>query len=137
MAIFVLKDAHVSIATEDLSDHVRQISFPYEAEEVDSTVMGPDGAREFLAGLLTGSATIEFAQDFDASEVDATLFPLVGAAPFAVVIRPTSAVKSATNPEFQWNAILTNYPILDGNVGDLATSGITLRLTGKITRDAT
>ncbi len=134
MAIFVLKNAHVMINSEDLSDHVRQLGFPYEAEEVDSTVMGPDGAREFLAGLTSGTLNVEFAQDFAAGEVDATMFPLVGAAPFPVVIRPDAGAVGAANPEFTYNAILTSYPILDGNVGDLATSNVTIRITGQVGR---
>ncbi len=137
MSIFVLKDAFVDIADTDLSDHVRSVSFPVEADEVDSTVMGTSGAREFLAGLTSGTLTVEFAQNFDASKVDATLFPLLGAAAFAVKLRPTSGVASATNPEYQYNAILTSYSPLDGSVGDLATSPVNIRITGQITRATT
>lgn len=135
MAVFVLKDVYCAINHVDLSDHVQQVSLPYEAEELDGTTMIPEGAREFMAGLVSGNATVQFAQDFETGEVDETLFPLVGAPPFPVVMRPVATAANDFNPEFSWNAILTSYPIIDGSRGDLATASVTLRLTGRISRD--
>jgi len=133
MGKFVLNDAYVSINGVDLSDHVRSVTLNYSAAEIDVTCMG-DGSINRIAGLKDWSAEIEFAQDFAASEVDATLFSLVGAASFPVAIRPTSAAVSATNPEFQGNAILTSYPPISGAVGELATTTITLMGDGDLTR---
>jgi hypothetical protein len=84
------------------------------------------------AGLGDDSYTIEFNQDFAAAEVDATMFPLLGAAPFAVTARATSAAKSATNPSYEGNAILTDYNPLDGAVGDELVTSITLPVDGII-----
>ena len=133
MAIFVYTDAVVTINAVDLSDHVKSATVNYEAEMLDDTVMC-DTTRSNIAGLLNWSMEVEFLQDFAASEVDATLFPLIGAAAFAVAIRGTSAAVSATNPEFQGNAVLETYPPLSGTVGDLETASCTLRSAGTLTR---
>lgn len=133
MAAFVLTDASVTVNAVDLSDHVKSVRITYEAEEVEDTNMG-DTSREYLAGLLGWSVEVEFAQDFAAAKVDATLFPLVGAAPFAISILPTSDGVSATNPNYNGNAILTSYPPLDNSMGELATSRVTLRGTGTLSR---
>lgn len=136
MATFVLKDAVVSINAVDLSDHVRSVSITYEADQVDDTNMG-DTTKQRLAGLLEWSVEIEFAQDFAAGEVDATLFPLVGAAPFEIKIRPTSGAIAATNPEYVGNAVLPSYTPIDGSVGDLATTSVEFVSSGTLTRDTT
>ena len=133
MAEFVAKDYFLSVNGVDLSDHVQSFSIPYAADAVESTAMGDDD-REYLPGLRNWSASLTMRNDFAASQVDATLFPLVGAAAFAVIFRPTSAAASATNPEYTGNAILTNYDPFNASVGDLATTAPTLQGTGALSR---
>lgn len=133
MAKFVLTDVFVSINSVDLSDHVKSITLDYGAAIQDKTAMS-ETTMSKLAGLKDWSASIEFHQDFAASEVDATLFSLVGAAAFAVIIRPTSSAVSSTNPNFTGNALLESYPPLSGNVGDVAATSITLQGDGDLTR---
>ena len=134
MATLVFKDAYVSINSVDLSDHVRKVTINYTAEEQDDTNMG-DTAKGRKAGLLDWKASVEFAQDFAGSSVDATCFPLVGAAAFAVVIRPVKGtVVGPTNPNYGGNAIMTEYTPMDGAVGTLATAPITLLGDGVLNR---
>lgn len=133
MAEFVLKDAHVTINSVDLSDHVRQVTIQHGADLPDRTAMGDDSRRR-LPGLKDWSATVEFNQDFDASKVDATLNGLVGAASFAVAFRPTSGATSATNPQYSGSALLESYPILSGAIGDAAVVSITLQGDGDLAR---
>lgn len=125
MADFVFKDALVVINSVDLSDHVASVSLDYNAETPDNTAMG-DTTRSFIPGLLVKGMSVEFHQDFAASNVDATIFPLVGAAAFPVRVRAskTGAI-SATNPEYQGNMIVENYPIFGGSVGDHARTTVT------------
>lgn len=117
----------------DLSDHVRDVNLQYGAEGVDDTVMGND-TRSVIAGLKEWSLEVEFAQDYDASKVDATLFPLVGAVAFEVTVRNKSGAVSATNPNFYGNVILESYPPLAGEVGGLATTRAVFRPAGDLTR---
>lgn len=137
MAKYVLVDAFVSINAVDLSDHVKSLTITGEADEIDTTAMGTTGSREFLAGLKTWSAQIEFQQDHAAGEVDATLFPLWDAGTvFACIFRPDSAAQAADNPEFTGNAILTSYNPIAGSVGEYSQVTVPLRGTGALARDA-
>ena len=119
MANIVLKDAYVMINAVDLSDHVKSVTLNYKAELLDDTAMG-DSGRSRIAGLLDWDADIEFYQDYAASNVDATLFPLAGAAAFAVKIQGVSGTISATNPQYQGNGVLESYQPVGGSVGDNA-----------------
>jgi len=132
MAQFVLTDASVTLNSVDLSDHVKSVTINYSADMQEDTAMGDD-THTMLGGLKNWSVDLEFNQDFAASEVDATLFPLVGST-FAVSILPTSASVSATNPNFNGTGILESYPPLGGSVGDLATTSITINAAGTLAR---
>jgi hypothetical protein len=132
MAKFVLTDASVTIGGNDISDHVQSVTINYAAEVQDCTAMG-DSSRNRLGGLKDWSAEIELQQDFAASNVDSIMFPLVGTS-VTVAIRPTSASVSATNPNYNGNAILESYPPLGNGVGDLSTSSISLQGNGDLSR---
>lgn len=134
MAEFVLKNAYTLINSVDLSDHVRSVEITYSAEQQDQTAM-TDSGRERLPGLKDFNASIEFNQDYAASEVDATLFPLIGATAFPVEFRHTStAVRSATNPGFTGSMTLESYPPISGAIGDIATASASLLGFGVLTR---
>lgn len=133
MAVVVLTNAVVTINGVTLSDHVRKVTVNINSEEKDFTAMGATGKAR-RAGLRDDSYTVEFNQDYAGGSVDATLFPLVGAAPFAVTARATTAAKSATNPSYEGNAILTKYNPLDGQVGDELVTEIELPVDGVISR---
>ena len=133
MADFVFTNGKVTINSVDLSDHVRSVTINYEAEIVDDTNMGDTG-RNKLPGLTNWTADVEFAQDYASAKVDATLFSLVGAAAFAISVLPVNTTVSATNPNFNGNALLASYPPLTGSVGALATASIRLEGTGTLTR---
>lgn len=132
MAEFVYTNAFVSVGGVDLSGHVRQATISYSAEMQDKTAMG-DLTRTRLGGLKDWSLELNFNQDFAASNVDATLFPLVGTS-VAVIIRPDVAAVSAINPNFTGNAILESYAPLGGNVGDMAETPVSFQADGTLTR---
>lgn len=120
MPQIVYTDAFVHINGVDLSNRVRQVTLTYEAEMLDNTAMGTSGTRSMIPGLKNWTLSVEFYQDFAAGSVDATLFPLIGAAAFPIRVRPVNASAiSATNPEYQGNAVLESYPPLTGEVGAL------------------
>ena len=137
MAKIVLKDASVVINTVDLSDHVKSVTIKYSAEILEDTAMG-DNSKGRVTGLKDWSADVEFYQDYAAASVDATLFPLVGAASFAVHIKPTSGAISATNPDYTGNAVIEgDYSPIAGEVGSLMTTSVTFAGDGDLTRDVT
>lgn len=132
----MFKNGYLMVNSVDLSDHVRSISLSYSAAEVEDNNMG-DSTQQRLAGLKDWSLSVEFSQDFASGKVDATLFDLVGAAPFAVHVKPVNDTIAVTNPDFTGNVILTEYPVLDGAAGDLATTSVSFVAAGDLTRDTT
>ena len=133
MPAFVLKNAYVLINAVNLSDHVKSVTINYAAEILEKTAMSAN-SKQRIAGLKDWSVDVELNQDFAAASVDATLFPLVGAAAFAIEIRPDAGVVSATNPKYTGNALLESYTPITGSVGELATTSITLPGDGDLAR---
>ena len=125
MAKFVFKDADVNVNAIDLSDHVESVTINYSGATPESTAMG-DGTENRLPGLLDWSIEVNFRQDFAASKVDATLFSLIGAAAFVIIILPvkTGGI-SATNPSFTGTCLLQTYSPIGGSVGDVAAAPAT------------
>lgn len=132
MATFVATDYSVVINSVDLSDHVKQVTLDYSAEEQDDTVMG-DSTRSAKGGLKQWGGTVEFVQDFAANEVDATLWSLVGSTT-TITLKPTSSAVSATNPSFSGTALITAYGPMSSSVGDLAQVTLSFTSAGDITR---
>ena len=87
-----------------------------------------------LVGHSQGSLVSE--KDFDAGEVEATIFPLVGTQT-TVTVQPTSGANAVTNPLYTLtNCFLSSHtPIAAGDVG--STSPITLTFTGGTLTKAT
>lgn len=125
MADFVLKDAFILINAVNLSDHGVNVTLNYDADTVDNSAFA-DTSHSFLAGLTVKKCSIDFLSDEAASKVAQTIFPLVGAAAFAVEIRPTSGARSTTNPGYTFNAIVESFQPLGGGVGEMAKSPLTL-----------
>lgn len=133
MAIFVLKNASVTINSVDLSDYVTSVTLNYEIEAVESTAMG--GNRSYIGGLQNNSISVALNQDFAATKTEATIFPLVGTQT-TVVIKAEDAAKSATNPEYTVTGtyLAASQPV-QGAVGELAA--MTLEFTGGTLAKAT
>jgi len=132
MATFVFTDASVTINSVDLSDHVRSVTLDITAEEQDDTAMGAT-FRSRKGGLRDGSISLEFNSDFAASEIDATIFPIL-ATNVAFVVKPTSSAVSSTNPSYSGNCLVTQHVPVGNAVGDLATTSVTWPTSGTITR---
>jgi hypothetical protein len=132
MTTLVLVDASVDLNSVDLSDHVKSVTLNYSADMVEDTNMADD-THLMKGGLKVWSVDLEFAQDYAASEVDATLFPLVGTE-FPVIIKPTSGATSATNPAYTGTGILESYNPVSGAVGELAAATVTIQAAGTLSR---
>jgi hypothetical protein len=75
-------------------------------------------------------------QDFGASSVDATLYPLFGSNA-TVVIKPTSSAIGTTNPAYTAVCLVTQYSPFASSVGDIATLSVTWPTSGTVTRGTT
>lgn len=124
MAVLVLKDASITINSVALSDHATSVTVNYEIDSVEVTAMG-SGGHAFTGGLQNLSVEVMLNQDFAASNVEATVYPLVGTVT-TLVIKPTSSAVGATNPSYTIaNAYLAAHTPVAGAVGELSTTSLT------------
>src|SRR3990172_1785634 len=109
MAIYNLRDASVVYNSVDISNHVRSVRVVMNAEDLDATAMGAL-SRAHVPGLRDDRVELELFQDHAAGNVDATFSALLGnSAGATLVVKPTSAAVSATNPSFTVTAVVLDY----------------------------
>jgi predicted secreted protein len=132
VAKFVATDYKITINGTNLSTSLASVELPIEIEEQDTTAFGSEW-RTRIAGLKSGSITLEFHQDFGVGAIDNLLWPLLGTNG-TVVVSPTSATVSATNPSFTGQFLVTQYSPFASTVGDLATLSVSWPLNGALTR---
>ena len=126
MAQIVLTDASITINSVDLSSRTNQVTINYEKEAVESTAFG-DSGRKYVAGLQNVTVDVELQQDFAASNVEATVFPLVGTST-TIVVKPTSSAVSSTNPSYTIaSTYLAAHTPVNGAVGELATTSLSFQ----------
>lgn len=131
MAKFVLTNPLIEVGGTDLSDHIASVTVNESYADVATTAFG-DSAVTRIAGLGDHSVSLDFHEDFAATEVHATIAPLVGATT-TVSVKPVNETTSATNPAFSFTALVTEWPLLSGAVGDLASASVTWPVSGDIT----
>jgi hypothetical protein len=121
MAIFVLTDALVIVNGVTLSDHASSVTVEDTRDSVDVTAFGAT-SKAIAKGLGDAKITVQFFQDFAAAKIHATLSPLISSTtPITVEVRATSAARSATNPAAVLSALMMNYNMLSGGIGDAST----------------
>ena len=131
MAKFVLTNPLIEVGGVDLSDHVASVTVTESYAEVATTAFG-DAAVTRLAGLGDHSVSLDFHEDFAATEVHATIAPLIGGTA-TVGVKPVNETTSSTNPNFTMTVLVTEWPLLNGAVGDLASASVTWPVSGAIT----
>lgn len=129
MARFVATDYNITINGDDFSDSIAACTMDVTSEEQDVTAFGGSGYRSRIGGLKDASVSLDFHQDFGAAAIDASLFPLLGAAA-TVVVKPTSGSVSATNPSYTGVFLVSQYTPFASTVGDLATLSVSWNLAG-------
>ena len=132
MAKFSATDYKITVNGTNLSTSLNSVELALESDDLETTAFGTT-FRERIGGLKSGSVTLQFMQDFAASSVDATLFPLYNTLA-TVVIVPTSSTVSATNPSYTAVCLVNSYSPFASSVGDIATFSITLPTSGTVTR---
>jgi hypothetical protein len=132
MAKFAATDFKITVAGVNLSTSLNSVELALESNDLETTSFGGT-FRERIGGLKTGSVTLQFMQDFAASSVDATLFPLFNTLA-TVVIVPTSGTVSATNPSYTAVCLVNSYSPHASSVGDIATFSVTWPTSGTVVR---
>jgi hypothetical protein len=112
MAVFLSNGVVVTLNSVDLSDHVTSATINRTFEELEITAMGDD-SRRYARGLETSTVTLDFLNDTAAGEVLATLQQAFGTT-VPLTLKQTSAVISATNPEYQTTILVNNTTDING-----------------------
>jgi hypothetical protein len=128
----VLTDAKVTINGVNLSDHIASVSLSMSTDVIETSAFNSTAAKTRVAGLQDNSVTLEFHQDFATSNVEATIYPLLGSTT-TIAVSPTSTV-SATSPSYSFTALVSEWTPLNGGVGELATASVTWPISGAITK---
>lgn len=134
MSKFVMTSPVVVVGGSTVTSSCASATISMEVDDVETTNFGSGGNRTRIGGLKDGSVDFEFHQSFAAGGIDALLFPLLGATA-AVTIRPGgTATVSATNPQYSFDVLVSQYNPMDSAVGDLATVSVSFPITGAVTR---
>jgi len=132
MAKLVLTNPSISIAGTDLSSSITSVTLDTKYDIIETTTFGSQ-AKTRVAGLADNSISIEWLQDFAASSVEATIFPLLGTAA-SIVIKPVASTVTTTNPSYTVSALVSEWQPLKGGIGTLATATIQWPVSGAITK---
>lgn len=134
MAKIVATNVVVKIGGVDLSQYVSNVSLSSSADAIEVTSFSSAGARERVSGLKDNSVTIDFMQDYAASAVEATVYPLIGSTAISFEILPNGTAVSSTNPKYTGSLIVVDWTPVAGAVGELLTASVTWPITGAITK---
>lgn len=132
MAVIALLDAKCVINAVNLSDHITKVTLKTSAADLDTTAMGLT-FQSRIGGLKQWDASVEFNQDFAASSVDATIWPLLGTV-VTFTAKATSGANSATNPEYQGSVLIQDFTPIDGQTGALAKMTVSWPGSGTLVR---
>ena len=125
----------VTLNSVDLSDQVTAVTINQTFDELEITSMG-NTSHVFTKGLESSTVTLDFINSYASAEVAATLQAAYGTT-VPLIVKPTSAVVSATNPEYQTTILVNNLTPVSGSVGDLSTQSITFTCNSPIVVDTT
>ena len=125
----------VTLNSVDVSDQVTAATINQAFDELETTTMGAT-SHTFVKGLESSTVTLDFLNSYAAAEVATTLQSAYGTT-VPLIIKPTSAVVSATNPEYQTTILVNNLTPVSGAVGDLSTQSITFTCNSVIVVDTT
>jgi hypothetical protein len=141
MAIYLNNNVGVKLATNaapttpsiDISSLVTSAVINQIVDELEVTAMG-DSAHRYVAGLQSGTFTIDFINDWATSQVMQTLNTAFGKTLSVSVITVKGTAVSAENPSYQFSILVNNLtPIGTAGVAEVATSSVTFTLNSALT----
>ena len=141
MAIYLNNNVGVKLATNaakttpsvDISSYVTGVTINQVVDELEVTAMG-DTSHKFVAGLQSGTFTIDFLNDWAASQVMQTLNDAFGQTLSVSCITVKGTAVSAANPSYQFSILVNNLtPVGTAGVGDVASSSVTFTMNSALT----
>jgi hypothetical protein len=141
MAIYLNNNVGVKLATAaakttpsiDISAYVTNAVINQVADELEVTAMG-DTAHKFVAGLQSGTLTLDFINDWASAQVMQTLNDCFGQTISVSMITVKGTAVSAANPSYQFSILVNNLtPLGQGGVAEIATSSVTFTINSAVT----
>ena len=132
MPKLVLTNPRVTLDGFDVSDHCVTIAFGTVYDLVEVTQMG-DIAKKMVAGLEENTLSLELQQDFGAAQLESVIYPNRGLR-VGCTVRPVNGPVSATNPQYSFQVLISEWTPLSGSVGSLATVTVDWPIYGEITK---
>lgn len=129
-------DADFSLNSVAIEDELNSIDLEVQQDLQEVTAFA-DAAQVFVRGKYGFTEQVAGSYDGAASQGDATIFAMVGAAAaVATLYQPSGAGPATDDPEYQGSVWLESYRI-SSRVNAPVTYQATLRGTGALTRDVT
>lgn len=141
MAKIVLTNAYILLGdTYDISSYVTNLSLSTTHDIIETTQFG-DIYKTRIAGLGDNQASFEFLQDFSSTIVNPgglenVIYPLIGTA-INCKIRPINTTVSASNPQYSFSLLISEWQPLSASVGELSTASVSWPISGAITKTTT
>jgi hypothetical protein len=128
MAIVYQGSGKMLIGATNISLNCSQISLDAGFDSLEATVMGATG-HKFVAGLQSVSVSATVLLEYGPTAVEKTIYDALGDGDTTIVISPTSAAVSASNPTYTIsNAMISTAMVVNSQTGALDT--MTLTATG-------
>ena len=141
MAIYLNNNVGVKLATLaaptvpsiDISSYVSAITLTQTVDEIEVTSMG-DSSHKFAAGLQAATLTIDFFNDWAATQVMTTLNAAFATTLAVSMITVKGTPVTAANPSYQFAIFVNNLtPVGSGGVGDEAASSLSFTVNTTVT----
>jgi hypothetical protein len=141
MAIYLNNNVGIKLATAaaptvpsiDISSYVTATTLTQTFDELEVTAMG-DLSHRYVAGLQAATLSIDFLNDWAASQVMQTLNAAVGTTLAVSMITVKGTAVSAANPSYQFNILVNNLtPLGSGGVADEAMSSLSFTVNSVVT----
>jgi len=132
MAKLVFNNPKITINSVDLTDQIAQVALDMTFAEVETTAFGNTAVTR-VAGLGDHSFSASFHQDFATSEVEQTIYPLLGTTT-QVTVKPVNTTTTTDNPLYTFTVLVTEWSPVSGSVGELLTADVSWPVSGGITK---
>jgi hypothetical protein len=132
MAKLVFNNPKITINSVDLTDRIAQVSLDMSFAEVETTAFGNTAVTR-VAGLGDHSFSASFHQDFSSSEVEQTIYPLLGTTT-EITVKPINVTTATDNPLYTFTVLVTEWSPIAGSVGELLTADVTWPVSGSVAK---
>jgi len=136
MAVMLNSTVGVKINSVDISDHVSSVTLSQIFDELEITSLG-DNAHRFTKGLEASTLSIDFFNDFAASQVTPTLQAAYGTTVTAVLIPVKGTAVGAANPLYTVSILINNLTPINGDVASINNASISFTCNSTVVQTTT